>query len=165
MDKAAEAVKNAIMNGIDLIREGAGIDITSATFIIQICATIVLFLFVRYKLWNIVTGFLEKRVQSVITELQKKEQAEAELVELKAESSHIIDDAKQEALELVSNAKKVATIEQERIVNNAKQEANVILDLYKQLDGLDAPEKIYVIKIPILQTYAIRKKLEEFVGE
>ena len=46
-----------------------------------------------------------------------------------------------------------------------KEEANVILDLYKQLDGLDTPEKIYSIKIPLIQTYVIRKKLEEFVGE
>ena len=46
-----------------------------------------------------------------------------------------------------------------------KEEANVILDLYKQLDGLDTPEKIYGIKIPPIQTYAIRKKLEKFLGE
>lgn len=46
-----------------------------------------------------------------------------------------------------------------------KEEAKIILDLYKQLDGLDSPEKIYNIKIPIIATYAIRKKLEEFVGE
>ena len=41
----------------------------------------------------------------------------------------------------------------------------MILDLYKQLDGLDTPEKIYSIKIPLVQTYVIRKKLEKFLGE
>ena len=46
-----------------------------------------------------------------------------------------------------------------------KEEAKVILDLYKQLDGLDTPEKIYSIKIPLIATYALRKKLEDFVGE
>ena len=78
MDKAAESVRNAIMNGIDLIREGAGIDITSATFIIQICATLFLFLIVRFKCWNIVTNFLENRNKSVQASLDKKLEAEAE---------------------------------------------------------------------------------------
>lgn len=46
-----------------------------------------------------------------------------------------------------------------------KEEATIILDLYKQLDGLKSSEDVYNIRIPILATYAIRKKLEEFVGE
>ena len=46
-----------------------------------------------------------------------------------------------------------------------KQEAKLILDLYQQLDGLKQPQDVYGIKLPIIQTYALRKKLEEFVGE
>ena len=46
-----------------------------------------------------------------------------------------------------------------------KEEATIILDLYKQLDGLKTSSDIYGIKIPLLATYAVRKKLEEFVGE
>ena len=61
MDKAAEAVREAIMNGIDLIREGAGVDVTALTFITQICATIILFLFVRFFFWDKVTAIIEKR--------------------------------------------------------------------------------------------------------
>ena len=92
MDQAAEAVKNAIMNGIDLIREGAGLDITSATFIIQICATLVLFLIVRFKCWNIVTNFLEKRNQSVKAALNEKTEAEKEVKALQFESAHLLED-------------------------------------------------------------------------
>lgn len=50
-------------------------------------------------------------------------------------------------------------------MNLTKEEAKTILDLYKQLDGLDTPEKIYNIKIPLIRTYVIRKKLEKFLGE
>ena len=85
MGGAAETVKNAIMNGIDLIREGAGLDITSVTFITQICATLVLFLVVRFKCWNIVTNFLEKRNQSVKAALNEKTEAEKEVKALQFE--------------------------------------------------------------------------------
>jgi len=46
----------------------------------------------------------------------------------------------------------------------SKEEASIILDLYKQLDELKSPEDVYKIRIPIIATYAIRKKLEEFVN-
>ena len=46
-----------------------------------------------------------------------------------------------------------------------KEEAKLILDLYKQLDELKTSSDVYNIKIPLLATYALRKKLEEFVGE
>lgn len=45
-----------------------------------------------------------------------------------------------------------------------KQEAKLILDLYQQLDNL-TPQSFYTLRIPLIQTYALRKKLEEFVGE
>ena len=128
MDKAAESVKNAIMNGIDLIREGAGVDITSATFIIQICATLVLFLIIRFKCWNIVTSFLEKRNESVEKALTSKNDAEQELASLKEESNHLIDDAKQEANIIVKDAKKLANIEKDKIISDARQEATRLLD-------------------------------------
>lgn len=45
-----------------------------------------------------------------------------------------------------------------------KEEANIVLDLYKQLDGLKNSDDVYGIKIPLLATYALRKRLEEFSG-
>lgn len=128
MDKAAEAVKNAIMNGIDLIREGAGVDITSATFIIQICATLFLFLIVRFKCWNIVTSFLEKRNESVQNALNNKLAAELEFETLKEESSHLMDDARKEANVIVQDAKKLANDEKDKIITDARQEVNRLLD-------------------------------------
>lgn len=45
-----------------------------------------------------------------------------------------------------------------------KEEASIVLNLYKQLDGLKNPDDVYGIKIPLLATYALRKRLEEFIG-
>ena len=40
-------------------------------------------------------------------------------------------------------------------MNLTKEEVKTILDLYKQLDGLDTPEKIYSIKIPIFYSFTL----------
>ena len=50
-------------------------------------------------------------------------------------------------------------------MNLEKEDAKLILDLYKQLDGLKTSQDVYNIRIPLIQTYALRKKLEEFVGD
>lgn len=176
MDQAAEAVKNAIMNGIDLIREGAGLDITSATFIIQICATLVLFLVVRFKCWNIVTNFLEKRNESVKAALNEKNQAEEEINSLKEESSHIIDDAKQTANNLVQDAKKTANAEKDKIIQDAKQEAQRLLENAKttiEQEKQDLQEDIkneivevaYLLSEKITKSHIDRTKDQELVEE
>ena len=176
MGGAAETVKNAIMNGIDLIREGAGLDITSVTFITQICATLVLFLVVRFKCWNIVTNFLEKRNESVKAALNEKNQAEEEINSLKEESSHIIDDAKQTANLLVQDAKKTANAEKDKIIQDAKQEAQRLLENAKttiEQEKQDLQEDIkneivevaYLLSEKITKSHIDRTKDQELVKE
>ena len=176
MDKAAESVRNAIMNGIDLIREGAGIDITSATFIIQICATLFLFLIVRFKCWNIVTNFLENRNKSVQASLDKKLEAEAETEKLLKESSNILKDAKHEANEVLLDARNLANKEKEKIVTDAKLEANRILENANQQieqNRKDLEEDIkneivevaYLLSEKITKSHIDRTKDQELVNE
>ena len=176
MDKAAESVRNAIMNGIDLIREGAGIDITSATFIIQICATLFLFLIVRFKCWNIVTNFLENRNKSVQASLDKKLEAEVETEKLLKESSNILTDAKREANEVLIDARSLANKEKEKIVTDAKLEANRILENANQQieqNRKDLEEDIkneivevaYLLSEKITKSHIDRTKDQELVNE
>jgi len=176
MDQAAEAVKNAIMNGIDLIREGAGLDITSATFIIQICATLVLFLIVRFKCWNIVTNFLEKRNQSVKAALNEKTEAEKEVKALQFESAHLLEDAKQTADSLVQDARKLANVEKDKIIQDAKQEAQILLENAKatiEQEKQDLQEDIkneivevaYLLSEKITKSHIDRSKDQELVKE
>ena len=176
MDKAAESVRNAIMNGIDLIREGAGIDITSATFIIQICATLFLFLIVRFKCWNIVTNFLENRNKSVQASLDKKLEAEAETEKLLKESNNILTDAKREANEVLIDARSLANKEKEKIVTDAKLEANRILENANQQieqNRKDLEEDIkneivevaYLLSEKITKSHIDRTKDQELVNE
>lgn len=46
-----------------------------------------------------------------------------------------------------------------------KEEAKVILNLYEQLEGLQKAEDVYTLQLPILSTYAIKKKLEKYIAE
>jgi len=115
MDQAAQEVTEAIKNGIDLIREGAGLQTTLATFVIQIAATLVLFLYVRLFLWKRVTSMLDAR---------KKAQQDAldELNNMKDDT----DRLKQDASTIISDAKKDALNEKEEIIIEAKNEAKTI---------------------------------------
>lgn len=133
MDKAAEAVKEAIMNGIDLLREGAGIDVTSLTFITQICATIVLFLFVRFFFWDKVTAIIEKRKASVQETIDKRDSAEAEYEQIKANTTNVVVDAKKEVDSYVQDAKAKSEAQADAIVLKAKEDAaKIISDAKKE---------------------------------
>ena len=126
MDNAAQEVKNAINNGIDLIRDGAGIQATLATFIIQILATIVLFLIVRIFLWKTVTNLLDKRKQAEVDAINQKDQLLKENEELKEESKTIISNATLEASTIRQDIISNAEIEKQEIINDAKCEASKI---------------------------------------
>lgn len=120
----AEGVKNAIDYGIDLLREGAGVDVTAITFIVQICATIVLFLIVRFFLWNKVMDMIHKRESSIQEQIDSKDDAKKELEEAKIKAKEILNSAKNEADTIIERAK-----------NNSKIEAQLIMDkAYEEID-------------------------------
>lgn len=118
----ADSVKNAIDLGIDLLRDGAGIDVTAVTFIIQICATIVLFIYVRFFLWKTVTGMIDARKANIQKELDSKDDAVKELEAAKKEAGLIIDQAKEEASLIVERAKNTSKLEAANIMNHALAE-------------------------------------------
>ena len=118
----ADSVKNAIDLGIDLLRDGAGIDVTAITFILQICATIVLFLFVRFFLWNTVTKMVDERRQNIQKEIDSKDEALHELAKAKNEANDIISNAKDEADAIIQKAKTNSQVEAESIMNKALAE-------------------------------------------
>ncbi len=124
-----DSVKNAIQLGIDLLRDGAGIDVTAATFIIQICATIVLFIFVRCFLWKTVTKMIDARHANIQKELDSKDDALKELEEAKIEAETIVDAAKTEAVSIIEKAKSTSIVE----ANNIKNRALVEIETKKAL--------------------------------
>ena len=101
MDQVAEAVKSAIENGIDILRDAGGIDVMAATFIAQICATIVLILVVRFRFWNIVTNFIAKKSEAMNESLRKKEEALKEAKEIADNGGNVKEGIDKEEAEKI----------------------------------------------------------------
>lgn len=176
MDKAAEAVRAAIMNGIDLIREGAGVDVTAVTFITQICATIVLFLFVRFFMWDKVTNILHKREELVMESLNKKAEAEQRIASVNEESAQIIKEAKEEANRINKEAVVDANQKRDAIIEKAKNEASVLekeaherldADVAKAEEGLkqEIIDVAYLLAEKIVEANIDKAKDEELVKQ
>lgn len=126
----AEAVQDAINNGIDLLREGAGIDVMALTFITQILATIVLFLIVRFKFWNVVTKMIDTRKQKIQSSLMEKDQALNQVAELKMEAASIEQNAKlasiQEADAILNEAHEQIAVDVARAKAEIEQDRRIM---------------------------------------
>lgn len=124
MDKVAQAISEFIESAIN---------VNPVEMLIQVLATLLLFIVVRYFFWGNITTYLENRkdlMNSEINEAQEKnkeaialkEQAETELHKVREDAKSIIDDAKtrgeDERVKIVSKAKGEA----DKVMQNAKSE-------------------------------------------
>ena len=162
MDNAAKAVKAAIENGIDLIREGAGIDVTSITFITQICATIILFLFVRFFLWDKVTNILEKRKEVANASIKEKEEATKQLEELKTEMASTQKDAERKLKAYEKEMQEKANQEKEAIIAQANLEKEAIIQEAKKAMADEKAQMAQDIKDEIIDVaYLLAEKITD----
>lgn len=93
------------------------------TFILQLAATLVLFLIVRFKFWNLITGMIEARKTKIEESLKQKDTALLELENAKKEAEMVKVESKKTAAKIIDEAKKTSYIEAEEIINNANQQA------------------------------------------
>lgn len=121
MERVAETIKDIIFSGIDLLEKGLGV--TFSTMIIQLLATLILFLFVRFFFWNKITKILEDRKALVTKGLDEKDKAIAEAGVIRDQILEEKAHAKKEASMILDEAKKRATSEGRDIIRLAKIEA------------------------------------------
>lgn len=96
---------------------------TIRDFIIQICATIILFIFVKHFLWNKVTDLLEQKREAVDSELDKATESKENALKIENELKAELNKAQEEVREMISQAEKEGNQMRESIVNEAKEEA------------------------------------------
>jgi len=101
-------------------------------FGIQICATILLFLAVRFFLWKPITNILETRRAAIDKDLKDAEDAKQNAVEIEENLRKELVDARAKVKEMLDNAEKEANIKRDEIINQAKDEAR------RRMDNLDA---------------------------
>lgn len=92
-------------------------------FGIQIVATILLFLAVRFLLWKPVTKILEARKEAIDKELSDAQSAKAIAIETQQNLEKEYEEAKSKIKEMLDNAERDANMKRDAIVNEAKAEA------------------------------------------
>ena len=90
------------------------------TFILQLLATLVLFLVIRFKFWNVITAMIEKRETKIADSLKEKDEALKELEIAKKEAEFVKVESKKTANLIIEDAKKVSQIEADEILNEAR---------------------------------------------
>jgi len=121
MASISQQIKDIVNNGIEILEKGFGTTLES--MLIQLTATIILILAVRYLLWNKVTAILEERKRLIEAGLVAKDEAQAEAVRIQEENKRLLEEAKKEAQEIIESAKKRGYSEAEQIISEAKQQA------------------------------------------
>ena len=130
------------------------------TFILQLLATLVLFLVIRFKFWNVITAMIEKRETKIADSLKEKDEALKELEIAKKEAEAVKLESKKTANLIIEDAKKVSQIEADEILNEAKyqiqKEKESALDLIdKERKSMQENIKNEIVDIAFLMAEKI----------
>lgn len=119
LQKMMEAVTKAINNAL-----GASLlDIA-----IQIGATLILVLIVRFFFWNKITAFLDQRRELMQQELDSAKTANEDAKALQEKSDKEYQELKAQSKDIIEKARKRGEEERGNILNKAKAEAQDIMD-------------------------------------
>lgn len=136
-------------------------------FCIQLIATIILFLLIRFFLWKPITNMLEKKQQTADKALEDAKKAKEDSEALKLELEEKLADAQTEVKVLLQNAELDANLRKEEIIKEAKEEAKRRLDEATNDINLEVANKQSEIKELIVNTafLAASKILEKEVDK
>lgn len=98
-------------------------------FLIQLCATILLFIVVRVFLWKPITDLLEARRNQMDSELDSAKVHRENAIKLEEELKAKYDEAKNEIAKLLNDAISEGNSAKEAIIRDAKLEAKRRIEL------------------------------------
>lgn len=136
-------------------------------FLLQIAATIVLFLVLRHFLFKSVSEFLAARKEKIANDLDEAKLRREEAETLRKEYESRIDEAKNEARVIVDSAKKRGEELKDQIVVEAKAEASNVLakaknDIDREREKTMADLKSEVVQIAMMAAEkVVEKSLDE----
>ena len=136
--------------------------VTLVEMAIQLVATLIIFLIVRFLIWNKVTEILEARKKMVRDAIDKRDEALNE-AKLALEDAKITKkNAEAEASRIVENAKKRGYNEAEQIISNASEKAKLSLsNANEEIERMNN-ENIASVKKQIVEVaYAMASKIVE----
>ncbi|MGM9969875.1 MAG: F0F1 ATP synthase subunit B [Anaeroplasma sp.] len=132
IEDALIAISETVKEGLGPLGNGFQFTLTDVVDVsIQLAATIILFVVVRFFFWKPITNILETRRQAIDKSLEDAEIAKKNAIEIEAQLKNELNDAKLRIKEMLDKAEKDANIKREVIINDAKEEAR------KRLDNLE----------------------------
>ncbi len=124
IEEALELISSTVKEALGPIANNFNITLADLTDIgIQLAATIILFVVVRFFFWKPVTDILETRRQVIDKELEAAQTAKANAVEIEAQMKHELEDAKSKIKDMLDTAEREANIKRDTIINGAKEDA------------------------------------------
>ncbi len=156
----------AVANAIERLVEQTGLTgINPVEMVIQLIATIILILVVKYFFWNKITSFIEARRDIVDGELSEATEKSDEARRLKQEAMDELEDAKLKAKRLIEDAKSRGEDTRRDIIKTAKDEAETIKqnakkDMNKEIEMARNKMRNEIVEIAtVLSQKAIEKKI------
>lgn len=159
IDSAIKAIKAAIKGGlgpIALISDPQALlkafPAELADLIIQLSATLILFIAIRFLFWKPITNILEARRAAIDKELEEAKIAKDNAVQVEEELKYELDRAKAEIKEMLDQAEKEANLKREEIVNSAKEEArrrmdNLKIELEQEKKNMESDIKKEIVDV------------------
>jgi len=128
---------------------GSGLEWLHA-FLIQITATILLFIAVKYFLWKPINNFLESKKELVDKELSDAKKAKENAISYEESAKDNLEKAKEKVKEMIADAVKTSEARGDEIINDAKAEAKKRLDSANQQIELEIKKQKQDIKDAIV---------------
>ncbi|MFI3251655.1 MAG: F0F1 ATP synthase subunit B [bacterium] len=132
---------------------GSGMVVTPDTIrdlLIQLIATLILFIVVKIFFWNKITNFLEARKNAIDEELTKAQDASKNAAMLESKLHKEIEDSKIQIQTLIATAVKEGNVLKDEIVADAKKEAELRLDNARKEIEYDIKKQQQTIKDEII---------------
>lgn len=135
--------------------------------VLQLIATLIMFLAVKKFLWGSVTKFIEAKRELSVAQLQEASEKNEEATKLLAHAELSIKKAREQAHEIVSNSKKSASAVHDGIIADAKKEVEYLKSNAK--DNIEQEKLQFYDKLKTevveLTINATSKIIEESIDE
>lgn len=137
------------------------------SIIIQLCATLLLFLIVRFFFWNKITAVLKAKEQNEKDAFKALEDAKKESIEVKKQIQVDLENAKQEGYQTIEKARQKAYLEAEEIIKKAKIDASMQLEnakeeIDKEIQNANESIKKEIVDVAyLLASEIIKREIDE----
>ena len=164
-NKISESVRTALgpigrLNNPDASVFG-GSDVRD--ILIQLIATILLFVVIRFFFWKPITKILESRRDAIDKALDDANKSKENARQIEAELQEELSKAKTQVKELLDKAERDGNLRREAIINDAKEEArrrleNLEVELEQEKKNMEKDIKKQIVDIAFLAAEKIVAK-------